>query len=53
MLHLTINLNKRAISDEMLKISEANDIIKNNNWRVYPIKQNELYENGVDEKLRL
>ncbi|OGU73051.1 MAG: hypothetical protein A2V93_07265 [Ignavibacteria bacterium RBG_16_34_14] len=39
-----------ATSEEMLKISEADKIIKNENWRVYPIKQNELYESGLDEK---
>lgn len=41
---------KTATASDIQKIHSAQIVISNDRWRVYPIKQNELFKNGLDEE---
>jgi len=44
------DFEKVAVSEEMQTINEVEVITSTDKWRVYPINQNELYKNGLDEE---
>lgn len=42
---------KSATASDIHNIHSAQNITSNDRWRVYPINQNDLYKNGLDEDL--
>ena len=44
------DFEKVAVSEEMQTINQVEVITATDKWRVFPINQNELYQNGLDEE---